>query len=68
MRCINYSIFCLFVTEKARLIESYGAIGGLVMDNVEGSTASQSPIFSMSGDGNDDVSIPMLFIFKEDSK
>ncbi len=50
------------------MIERLGAMGGLVMDNVEGSSSAHSPIFSMSGDGTDDVNIPLLFLFKEDSK
>ncbi|TRY64103.1 hypothetical protein TCAL_02594 [Tigriopus californicus] len=56
---------CMFV-EKARNLESLGAKGGLVIDNIEGTSASESPMFAMSGDGTDDISIPMLFLFNLD--
>lgn len=38
------------------------------MDNNKGTTATNSPLFSMSGDGTDDVSIPMVFLFSNDAK
>lgn len=38
------------------------------MDNVRGTSARDNPLFAMSGDGTDDVSIPMLFVFERDSK
>ena len=44
-----------------------GGIGGIVMDTAEGSAASASPIFAMSGDGSDDVSIPMVFLFSKEA-
>lgn len=58
---------CMFV-EKARLLESAGAIGGIVVDNNKGTTASNSPLFSMSGDGTDDVSLPVVFLFSNDAQ
>jgi mannosidase alpha-like ER degradation enhancer 3 len=39
-----------------------------VLDNVKGSSINDSPMFAMSGDGTDDVSIPMLFLFEKDAK
>lgn len=54
--------------EKARILEKAGAKGGIVIDNNKGSTSTNSPLFSMSGDGVDDVSIPMVFIFYNDAK
>ncbi|XP_023336355.1 ER degradation-enhancing alpha-mannosidase-like protein 3 [Eurytemora carolleeae] len=57
---------CMFI-EKARVIQSMGGIGGIVMDTAEGSAASASPIFAMSGDGSDDVSIPMVFLFSKEA-
>ena len=39
---------CMFI-EKARVIQSRGAIGGIVMDTTEGSAAASSPLFAMSG-------------------
>ncbi|CAK9800571.1 ER degradation-enhancing alpha-mannosidase-like protein 3 [Anthophora plagiata] len=55
---------CMFI-EKARRIQQAGAIAGIVLDNVDGSSAGTSPIFAMSGDGKevDDVSIPVVFLF-----
>merc|ERR1719273_1155932 len=58
---------CMFV-EKARILEKSGAKGGIVVDNNKGTTATNSPLFSMSGDGTDDVSIPMVFMFSNDAK
>jgi len=58
---------CMFV-EKARILEKAGAKGGIVIDNNKGSTSTNSPLFSMSGDGVDDVSIPMVFVFYNDAK
>ncbi|XP_076245034.1 ER degradation enhancer, mannosidase alpha-like 2 isoform X2 [Calliopsis andreniformis] len=55
---------CMFI-EKARRIQQAGAIAGIVLDNVEGSSAAISPMFAMSGDGKevDDVTIPVVFLF-----
>ena len=58
---------CMFV-EKARVLQSLGALGGIVMDNTEGTAAATSPLFAMSGDGVDDVQIPMVFLFMEEAK
>ena len=49
------------------MFKSMGGIGGIVMDTAEGSAASASPIFAMSGDGSDDVSIPMVFLFSKEA-
>lgn len=49
-------------------MEKAGAKGGIVVDNNKGSTSANSPLFSMSGDGVDDVSIPMIFVFSNDAK
>ena len=48
-------------------MEKAGAKGGIVIDNNKGSTSTNSPLFSMSGDGVDDVSIPMVFVFYNDA-
>ena len=58
---------CMFV-EKARVLQGLGAVGGIVMDNTEGTAAATSPLFAMSGDGVDDVQIPMVFLFMEEAK
>ncbi|KAL5012350.1 hypothetical protein ScPMuIL_010901 [Solemya velum] len=53
---------CMFV-DKARHIQDAGAIGGIVIDNTEGSSVENQPLFAMSGDGKHDVGIPMVFLF-----
>ena len=58
---------CMFV-EKGRVLQSLGAVGGIVLDNTEGTAAATSPLFAMSGDGVDDVQIPMVFLFMEEAK
>lgn len=57
---------CMFV-EKARKIQKAGAIGGIVLDNTPGSSSATSPMFAMSGDGNDDIKIPVVFLFAQDA-
>ena len=48
-------------------MQSLGAIGGIVMDNTDGTAAASSPLFAMSGDGVDDIKIPMVFLFMKES-
>ncbi|XP_044732219.1 ER degradation-enhancing alpha-mannosidase-like protein 3 [Chrysoperla carnea] len=57
---------CMFVN-KARRIQKAGAIAGIVVDNVPGSSAATSPFFAMSGDGVNDVKIPVVFLFTDDA-
>merc|ERR1719431_2256540 len=58
---------CMFV-EKARVLQSLGAVGGIVLDSTEGTAAATSPLFAMSGDGVDDITIPMVFLFMEEAR
>lgn len=58
---------CMFI-EKARRVESLGAVGGIVLDNTPGTSATNSPMFAMSGDGTDDIKIPMVFLFSGDAQ
>ncbi|KAF0307545.1 ER degradation-enhancing alpha-mannosidase-like protein 3 [Amphibalanus amphitrite] len=53
---------CMFV-DKARRIQALGALGGVVVDHTGGTGAESSPLFAMSGDGTDDVTIPLVFLF-----
>ncbi|TTJ69858.1 ER degradation-enhancing alpha-mannosidase-like protein 3 [Bagarius yarrelli] len=55
---------CMFA-EKARNIQRAGAIGGIVIDDNEGSSSDTAPLFQMAGDGRstDDVTLPLLFLF-----
>lgn len=57
---------CMFV-EKARKVQKAGAVGAIIVDNVPGTSAQTSPLFSMSGDGTDDVTIPTVFLFTKDA-
>ncbi|EMP34450.1 ER degradation-enhancing alpha-mannosidase-like 3, partial [Chelonia mydas] len=58
---------CMFA-EKARNIQKAGAIGGIVIDDNEGSSSDTAPLFQMAGDGKntDDIKIPMLFLFNKE--
>jgi len=58
---------CMFV-EKARVIQSLGGKGGIVLDTTEGTAAATSPLFAMSGDGSEDISIPMVFLFHQEAQ
>nr|XP_033772037.1 ER degradation-enhancing alpha-mannosidase-like protein 3 isoform X2 [Geotrypetes seraphini] len=60
---------CMFA-EKARNIQKAGAVGGIVIDDNEGSSSDTAPLFQMAGDGKntDDVTIPMLFLFNKEGK
>lgn len=57
---------CMFV-EKARKVQKAGALGAIIVDNTPGTSAQTSPMFSMSGDGTDDVTIPTVFLFTKDA-
>jgi mannosidase alpha-like ER degradation enhancer 3 len=37
------------------------------MDNTPGTSSATSPMFAMSGDGTDDVIIPVVFLFHQDA-
>lgn len=39
-----------------------------MLDNTPGTSAKSSPMFAMSGDGTDDVSIPLVFLFSADAE
>lgn len=58
---------CTFV-DKARKAQAAGAKAVIVIDNVVGSSSKDMPMFAMSGDGKDDVSIPVVFLFSNDAK
>ncbi|XP_029110542.1 ER degradation-enhancing alpha-mannosidase-like protein 3 isoform X2 [Scleropages formosus] len=58
---------CMFA-EKARHIQKAGALGGIVIDDNEGSSSDTAPLFQMAGDGRntDDVTLPLLFLFHKE--
>ncbi|XP_065342933.1 ER degradation-enhancing alpha-mannosidase-like protein 3 isoform X2 [Cloeon dipterum] len=57
---------CMFI-DKARRVEAAGAVGAIVLDNTGGSSSSTSSMFAMSGDGTNDVHIPVVFLFQQDA-
>lgn len=57
---------CMFI-DKARRAQKAGAVAGIVVDNTPGTSAATSPMFAMSGDGTDDINIPVVFLFHEDA-
>ncbi|XP_050308914.1 ER degradation-enhancing alpha-mannosidase-like protein 3 [Anthonomus grandis grandis] len=58
---------CMFI-DKVRRAQKYGAVAAIVIDNVIDSSLDNSPMFSMSGDGSDDVKIPAVFMFSQDAQ
>lgn len=58
---------CTFV-DKARKAQEAGAAAVIVVDNVPGTAGNDQPMFAMSGDGKDDVTIPVVFTFSEEAK
>ncbi|XP_077302414.1 ER degradation enhancer, mannosidase alpha-like 2 isoform X2 [Arctopsyche grandis] len=57
---------CTFA-DKVRRLQNAHAVGVIIVDNVVGSTHSTTPLFVMSGDGVNDVTIPAVFLFYDDS-
>ena len=45
--------------EKARNVQRAGGIGVITIDNVPHTSSKTSPMFAMSGDGHDNVDIPI---------
>ncbi|XP_055849202.1 ER degradation-enhancing alpha-mannosidase-like protein 3 isoform X2 [Episyrphus balteatus] len=58
---------CTFV-DKARRAQTAGAKAVIVCDNVPGSSGETQPMFAMSGDGNNNVTIPVVFMFSVEYK
>lgn len=56
---------CTFVS-KARLAQKSGALALIVCDNVPGSSGETQPMFAMSGDGINDVKIPVVFMYSQE--
>ncbi|XP_073823293.1 ER degradation enhancer, mannosidase alpha-like 2 isoform X2 [Musca autumnalis] len=56
---------CTFVS-KARLAQKAGALALIVCDNVPGSSGETQPMFAMSGDGINDVKIPVVFMYSQE--
>ncbi|XP_060068085.1 ER degradation-enhancing alpha-mannosidase-like protein 3 [Ylistrum balloti] len=58
---------CMFV-DKARNLQKAGAKGSVVIDNTEGSSSESHALFAMSGDGQQDVDIPLVFLFHKEGQ
>lgn len=57
---------CMFI-EKARQLEKVRAVGGIVIDYNTSLQSSNGAIFSMTGDGNNNVRIPLVLMFKDEA-
>ena len=53
--------------EKARQLEFARSRGGIVIDHNNSLKASHGTIFSMTGDGQNNVAIPLVLIFKDEA-
>lgn len=56
---------CAFV-DKARKAQKAGAAAVIIIDNVPDTSADDQPMFAMSGDGVDDVKIPVVFLYSRE--
>lgn len=57
---------CMFI-EKARQLESVQAAGGIIIDHNTSLKSSNGAIFSMTGDGYNNVHIPSVLMFKDEA-
>jgi hypothetical protein len=53
--------------QKARQLESVEAIGGIVIDHNTSLKSSRGTMFSMTGDGINNVHIPLVLMFKDEA-
>ncbi|UJR14516.1 hypothetical protein I4U23_001512 [Adineta vaga] len=53
--------------DKARHLEHVHAVGGIVIDHNLSLTSSSGSMFSMTGDGNNNVQIPLVLMFKDEA-
>ncbi|XP_053697620.1 ER degradation-enhancing alpha-mannosidase-like protein 3 [Sabethes cyaneus] len=58
---------CTFV-DKARRVQAGGAMAAIVYDNTPNTSIDNQQMFAMSGDGNDDVKIPVVFLFTKEAE
>lgn len=61
-------VIFVYVCTQARKIEKAGAKAGIIVDNVVDSSAETWSLFAMSGDGVDDVKIPVVFLFAHEAQ
>jgi hypothetical protein len=53
--------------EKARQLQYAHAVGGIVIDHNTSLKSSNGAIFSMTGDGNNNIRIPLVLMFKDEA-
>ena len=53
--------------DKARQLQNVQAIGGIVIDHDTSLKSSNGSIFSMTGDGNNNVRIPLVLMFQDEA-
>eukprot|EP00040_Diaphanoeca_grandis_P014842 m.75398 g.75398 ORF g.75398 m.75398 type:complete len:787 (+) comp24783_c0_seq1:192-2552(+) len=58
---------CMFVT-KVRQLEAAGATAVIVMDSAKSLPDPENTLFTMSGDGTDDVQIPAVFVWAHEGE
>lgn len=58
---------CTFV-DKARRIQAAGSVAAIVYDNMPNTSIDNQQMFAMSGDGRDDVKIPVVFLFTREAE
>lgn len=58
---------CTFV-DKARRVQVAGAVAAIVYDNTPNTSIDNQQMFAMSGDGRDDVKIPVVFLFTKEAE
>uniref|UniRef100_A0A4W4GC03 alpha-1,2-Mannosidase n=1 Tax=Electrophorus electricus TaxID=8005 RepID=A0A4W4GC03_ELEEL len=58
---------CMFAA-KARRLQEAGAIGVIFIDQREGSSSAETPLFQMVGDGEptQDITVPLVFLFSRE--
>lgn len=58
---------CTFV-DKARRVQAAGSVAAIVFDNTPNTSIDNQQMFAMSGDGRDDVKIPVVFLFTREAE
>ncbi|XP_004929872.2 ER degradation-enhancing alpha-mannosidase-like protein 3 [Bombyx mori] len=58
---------CTFA-QKVRNMQKAGVKLAIIIDNIPDSTHETTALFAMSGDGNDDIEIPAVFLFSKEGE
>jgi mannosidase alpha-like ER degradation enhancer 3 len=66
---LAFSVFTCQFSSLIRNEREYKCVFQLIFtDNTPASSADVSALFAMSGDGRDDVQIPMVFLFDKEAQ